>query len=256
MNHITRRARTALHALALILVAGTFTVPAFAGDSSSQQRSAMQPRIVQFAYPAGSLMAYGLEISEDSDGDGVYDTRFVREHDGRWTVNCWPKACDRQIVDQQTTLSVHHDFVAIYNESRGIFTWELREYDRSDAQHPVAILSRDSKDSYTYSKSHSGSQQPAQHLVPEYQQQERVVATIEGATLTLVYDAPSTSRSLISIMNLRGRTLTRKAYTPTPGSDPDQRTTVTIALDGLPQGTHSVWVADETSIHATQFTLR
>lgn len=263
MNHITRRELVAFNvpariAAALLFVAGTLAVPALAGDLSSPQRTAMQPRIVQFAYPEGSAMAYGLEISEDRDGDGIYDTRFVREHDGRWTINCWPKACDRQIVRQMPLLSVHHDFVAVYHETHGIYVWELREYDRTDSRDPIAILCRSDKDTYTYTTPQNGLT-PLQ-LLAEHQQPNRiqnpVQAVLQGSMLTLTYDSPSASRSLLSVMNLRGRALTRKAFTPTTQTESDQRTHVTISVDGLPKGTHAVWVADETSIHATQFTLR
>lgn len=239
MNQVTLTGATTV----LLLL---MTALAHAGETVLGARMAMQPRIVQFAYPGGSLMSYGLEITEDSNGDGVYDTRYVREHDGRWIINCWPAACDRRVVEPQPILSSHHDFIATYNQALGIFTWELREYKSARDQVPVAVLMRRDAGNYHYARSQDAG------VLPEHQSMPRVTATTDGTSLTLTYTSQTTARSLISIMNMQGRAVARKAYTPVP----ENLTTVTIPLSGIPAGTHSVWVSTETSIHATQFTLR
>lgn len=215
--------------------------------TSTLYAGAMQPRIVAFAYPEGSPMSYGLEITEDSDGDGIYDTRFVREPDGRWTMNCWPSACDRRIVQSESILSSHHEFIATYNNTWGIYTWELREYRAGGDGQPIAVLARTRPNEYRYDRS------GASEWSSEAEQRSTVTATVHNGELVVEYSSGAPGRALATIANFRGRSITRKAYTPI---NANQRVTVRIPLEDVPAGTHAVWVADEKGIHATQFTLR
>lgn len=118
-------------ALALVTAAGAL----FAG-------TAQQPIIIAFPCPGGSDFGYGLEITEDRNGDGVMDTRSVRNCNGSWDVDCWPTSCKKSAVGGPNCPTTHHVFESVFDPTLGAYRWTLREYASKDDLTLIGMLER------------------------------------------------------------------------------------------------------------------
>lgn len=120
-----------LVALALCTAAGTL----FAG-------TAQQPIIIAFPCPGGSEFGYGLEITEDRNGDGVMDTRSVRNCNGKWDVDCWPTSCKKSALGGSNCPTTHHVFESVFDPALGAYRWTLREFASKDDLTLIGLLER------------------------------------------------------------------------------------------------------------------
>ncbi len=104
--------------------------------------TAQQPIIIAFPCPGGSEFGYGLEITEDRNGDGVMDTRSVRNCDGKWDVDCWPTSCKRSALGGSMCPTTHHVFESTFDAALGAYRWTLREYASKDDLTLIGMLER------------------------------------------------------------------------------------------------------------------
>ncbi len=104
--------------------------------------TAQQPIIIAFPCPGGSEFGYGLEITEDRNGDGVMDTRSVRSCDGKWDVDCWPTSCKKSALGGSMCPTTHHVFESTFDAALGAYRWTLREYASKDDLTLIGMLER------------------------------------------------------------------------------------------------------------------
>lgn len=112
--------------------------------------TAQQPIIIAFPCPGGSEFGYGLEITEDRNGDGVMDTRSVRTCDGRWDVDCWPTSCKKSALGSPDCPTSHHVFESVFDPISGAYRWTLREYASKDDLTLIGTLERSSTETIRY----------------------------------------------------------------------------------------------------------
>jgi hypothetical protein len=104
--------------------------------------TALPPIVIAFACPGGSEFGYGLEITEDRNGDGVMDTRSVRGCNGKWDVDCWPTSCKKSALGGSNCPTTHHVFDYTFDPAIGAYRWTLLEYVSKDDMTLVGMLER------------------------------------------------------------------------------------------------------------------
>lgn len=124
-----------------------FTVAVY---SPALSGTAKEPIKMYWPCPSGSPWAYGVEITEDRNGDGTYDYRSVRNCNGQWSSTCIPSPCGIVVHADPASPSDYQVFTTAYNSATQLWTWTLTEYDNSIDMNVVGTLERRSDNSLVY----------------------------------------------------------------------------------------------------------
>jgi|GEM_PF-2371322 len=117
---------------------------------TSKSVPAGQPIFISVNCGSGSAFSYGLEITEDKNGDGLYDTRSIRDCNGTWTSDCWPTSCNKRSLAGPVSPTQHHSYSTSYDSTAGFYVWAITEVADTNSLAVHGILQRQPNGDLTY----------------------------------------------------------------------------------------------------------
>lgn len=169
---------------------------------------AQQPIIIAFPCPGDSEFGYGLEITEDRNGDGVMDTRSVRNCDGKWDVDCWPTSCKKSALGGANCPTTHHVFEATFDPTIGAHRWTLREYASKDDLTLIGILERSGETLHYTAQCNAPRQRTADYTSSnERPLLESLSAVAQTSSIVVRFNLSSNDNVTVRLEGLRGEVL-------------------------------------------------
>lgn len=170
--------------------------------------TAQQPIIIAFPCPGGSEFGYGLEITEDRNGDGVMDTRSVRNCDGKWDVDCWPTSCKKSALGGSMCPTTHHVFESTFDAALGAYRWTLREYASKDDLTLIGILER-SGEQLRYTPQCNAPRKAGSHHTSSNERPELRSLSVLGHTGAIIvqFNMSSSDNVTVRLESLNGEVL-------------------------------------------------
>ncbi len=211
--------------------------------------AALSPNIVTGLCPPGSAVPYYIEITEDLDGNGVYDHRSSRDCDGKWSHDCWPVSCNKKTLWGLVAPTAHHGFSATYSPSLGIYTWTLVEYSDSLSMVETGRLERQTHESIVYIPAlprHEGPITSGGRF-----EGEKLVVQMVGDELLIQVAARRSGQVTFALYDLTGQVV--RAGEDNGNSAGELRLTVPTA--SLPRGVYIVKVSQNGKVVTSMVSL-